>query len=333
MNTKKRSSKASEWAVAIAHGGAPSDYRLRSVCGRAVAAALKVFKGHCKTFNVGSRRCDLSLKSAVAAIVFLEDSGVFNAGSGAKVRKDGGRIEMDAALAGSDGRIGAVANIQGVRNPVLVAERILRCTPHVCLAGAGALEFALNQKLPLRKGFRPNLLCSEFEQTQAETSLVHLTRTKDKQSGVLCSSDLSDGEKRSARKAERRETVSDTVGVCVRDHRGNFAVGVSTGGGPSAMHGRVGDVPFLGAGYFVGPAGAVAATGRGEEIIRRLPSKQIYDWISQGISPQIACERAVELFPKDCSAGFIAIGLDGIGVASNREMAWAEHSVKVPDRD
>ena len=36
------------------------------------------------------------------------------------------------------------------------------------------------------------------------------------------------------------------------------------------LRGRVGDTPIIGAGLYAGPHGAVAATGDGEEIMRRV---------------------------------------------------------------
>jgi isoaspartyl peptidase/L-asparaginase-like protein (Ntn-hydrolase superfamily) len=62
-----------------------------------------------------------------------------------------------------------------------------------------------------------------------------------------------------------REISSDTIGVLVRSSGGEFAGALSTGGTTLTLRGRVGDVPIQGAGLYVGPKGAVACTGNGED--------------------------------------------------------------------
>src|SRR6185436_13990724 len=80
--------------------------------------------------------------AACAAVVVLEDDPQFNAGTGAVLNRDG-EAELDASvMAGNDLRCGGVAAIMRVRNPVLVARRVMEDTPHVLLAGSGALAFA-----------------------------------------------------------------------------------------------------------------------------------------------------------------------------------------------
>ncbi|RYY93149.1 MAG: beta-aspartyl-peptidase, partial [Chitinophagaceae bacterium] len=86
--------------------------------------------------------------AVVAATVVLEDHILFNAGRGSVFTKDG-RHEMDAAL--MDGRTlgaGAVTGIRNLRNPIVLAQRVMRETQHVFLSGDGALEFAREQGLP-----------------------------------------------------------------------------------------------------------------------------------------------------------------------------------------
>lgn len=77
----------------------------------------------------------------VAAVAALEDDGRFNAGGGSIVRLDGVTIEMDAGVMDSRGRLGSVACIRRVKNPVLVA-RDVAASPHRMLCGEGATRFA-----------------------------------------------------------------------------------------------------------------------------------------------------------------------------------------------
>ena len=82
-----------------------------------------------------------ALQAVVAATILLEDDPRFNAGTGSNLRLDGITIQMDASCMTSDGAFSAIAAIERVKNPILVAEG-LRDTPHILLAGEGATEFA-----------------------------------------------------------------------------------------------------------------------------------------------------------------------------------------------
>ncbi len=88
------------------------------------------------------------------------------------------------------------------------------------------------------------------------------------------------------------------------------------------LPGRVGDSPILGSGIYVGPAGAVCATGIGEEIMKRCLSKTVYDRIAAGRSPQKAAEFGVGLFPRGISVGLIVVGSRGWGEACDKDMAY-----------
>jgi beta-aspartyl-peptidase (threonine type) len=77
--------------------------------------------------------------------VALEDDPHFNAGTGS-VLNAAGEVEMDASvMAGDSLAAGGVACIQRVRNPVLVARRVMQATDCVLLAGAAATAFAREQ--------------------------------------------------------------------------------------------------------------------------------------------------------------------------------------------
>ena len=84
-----------------------------------------------------------ALKAAVAATMVMEDDFRFNAGTGSCLREDG-RVQMDSAVATSDGRMGAIANLQDFKNPVLIAQELIDEFT-VMLAGEGAIEFALKR--------------------------------------------------------------------------------------------------------------------------------------------------------------------------------------------
>jgi L-asparaginase/beta-aspartyl-peptidase (threonine type) len=116
--------------------------------------------------------------------------------------------------------------------------------------------------------------------------------------------------------------VTDTVGAVARDRRGRFAAGTSTGGTAFMLPGRVGDSPIVGAGLYAGPQGAVSATGFGEEILKRVLSKFVYDRIAEGLTAQRAADAGVALFSKTVPVGIIAVGPRGWGESCNRQMAF-----------
>src|SRR5690606_14344041 len=61
-----------------------------------------------------------AMDAVTAAVVALENCPLFNAGKGSVFNHEGGH-EMDASVMnGSDRNAGAVAGIQGVKNPVLL---------------------------------------------------------------------------------------------------------------------------------------------------------------------------------------------------------------------
>ena len=257
----------------IAHGGVGSPPELSDGCKAACEAAFRILEA-------GGN----SLDAAVEAARILEDDGRFNAGTGSVLRDDGKTIEMDAAVADSAGRIGAVINIRGVKNPVLIA-RAVTGTRHVALAGRGAEAFAMGV------GFAP------FHEFHRKT-----TETTGKIEGL----------------------PSDTIGVVALDKNGVFAVAASTGGAAPMMVGRVGDTPMNGCGFYAGPQGAVAVTGLGEESIRKMLSKTVYDMIADEMDETDACKSGLGLAAPGIKMGIIAISRRGWAVAASNTMAhWS----------
>jgi beta-aspartyl-peptidase (threonine type) len=65
----------------------------------------------------------------------FEDSGVFNAGRGA-IADAAGMVETDASIMdGSDQRVGAVASMLAIKNPVHAARLVMEKSPHVLMVG------------------------------------------------------------------------------------------------------------------------------------------------------------------------------------------------------
>ncbi len=261
-----------QWAILV-HGGAgewqPQD-EAAAVAGVAVAV---------RSAAAGLAAGDSALDAAVAAVVVLEENPLFNAGTGAALNRDGD-VEMDASvMCGHDLRCGAVAALRRVRNPVLVARCVMERTPHVILAGEGALRFA-----------------------RAEGFADYDPLTRRARDAWL----------------RRRTMPAGTVGAVALDRRGHLAAATSTGGVTLKLPGRVGDSPIPGAGNYAHAAAACSATGRGELMMRVLAAKDLCDRVARGEHPQAATEALLRDMAAGigAEAGFILLSrTGGLGIA------------------
>jgi L-asparaginase/beta-aspartyl-peptidase (threonine type) len=257
-----------------------------------------------------------ALDAAVAAVVLLEDDGRFNAGSGSVLCLDGATVEMDASIMDTRGRLGAVACVQDVKNPVLLA-RAVADTPHWLLAGEGAQRMARGIGLAAGPGI------SERQRANHRKLMAALAGSVPAMPGI---------DKRLFDRFWNYKTplqlpegsACDTVGAVVRDAEGHFAVAGSTGGSAPSLLGRVGDTPIVGSGFYAGPEGAVAATGIGEHIVRHLLARTVYQWIADRVPLAQALRRGVGLFAPEVSIGLIAVSRTEAGAFSNRDMPQAQ---------
>lgn len=89
------------------------------------------------------------LNAVVRAVRYLEIDPRFNAGCGSKLRADGCTVQMDASCMTSNGKFGAVACIEGIQNPIELAQGVLLHSPHILLVGNGARLFAKEYHIPM----------------------------------------------------------------------------------------------------------------------------------------------------------------------------------------
>jgi beta-aspartyl-peptidase (threonine type) len=196
-----------------------------------------------------------SLDAVTAAVVSLEDNPLFNAGRGAVLTRDG-IAELDASI--MDGRTlaaGAVCGLKHIRNPVLLARRVMEKSPHVMLVGEGAEEFARGQGV--------EQVSNEYFRTPIRQRQLHrlLQGAAERENDLLAHGPMGS---------------TGTVGAVAVDAAGNVAAATSTGGMTGKRWGRVGDSPIIGAGTYASNAGcAVSATGHGEYFIRAVVAHDI----------------------------------------------------------
>jgi L-asparaginase/beta-aspartyl-peptidase (threonine type) len=237
-------------------------------------------------------------EAVIKAVVVLENDERFNAGTGSRLRLDGS-LEMDAIVQDSRGFFGAVAAIRGVKNPVLVAEKVGQ-SPHKVLAGEGATKFAR------RYGF------SHYDPSTRK-NLERLGRYKKKIEAGEIPEWLGD--------FRAYKDMTDTVGAMAVDRRNVFAAASSTGGANIMLPGRVGDTPMMGCGQYVGKDGAVLSTGVGEFIIEKMLSYTVYNKMESEMGAKQAADWGVALYPKDIPIGVLTISKNGWGISANQYMA------------
>lgn len=247
----------------IVHGGAwniPDDAvaACRSGCQRALERGWAIL-------SQGGRAID----AIEAAIMVLEDDPVFDAGTGAHLNRDG-HIELDAIVMDGDTlRAGAVAAVHNIRNPIVLARRVLERSPHVMLVGPGAEQFAREEGMPF---------CDESELIVDRERAVWR---------AYCET---------GRDPDFGSVAKGTVGAVARDTRGSLVAATSTGGTLGKHPGRVGDSPLIGCGCYADTtAGAVSTTGEGEAIMRIVMAKTAAEMMRAGMSPSATAEACLRV--------------------------------------
>jgi N4-(beta-N-acetylglucosaminyl)-L-asparaginase len=200
-----------------------------------------------------------------------------------------GIVTLDACIMDHKSQCGAVAFLQNIENPISVARKVMEDTPHVMLAGKGALEFAKE------KGFKEtNLLTPKAEEAWKKWM-------EESQYTPIINSEN-----------------HDTIGMLALDEEGNLSGACTTSGMAYKIHGRVGDSPIIGAGLFVdNEVGAACATGVGEAVIRAAGSAMVVELMRQGKTPNEACEEVVDRIIRkhdsieNLQVGFVALNKNG----------------------
>ena len=233
------------------HGGAGVERA--SMTPADVAAARAELERALRAGHARLAAGDPALDAGTAAIAVLEDAPMFNAGRGAVFTHDG-RNELDASLMdGRERRAGAVAGVQRVRNPILLARAVMERSEHVMMAGSGAEAFAAGQGIDL---VEPAYFRTEHRWQQLQRALR---------------------EEAAGQAHAEVETAKHfgTVGAVALDTSGRLAAGTSTGGMTNKRYGRVGDSPIIGAGTWADDSCAFSGTGWGEFYIRAAAAHEV----------------------------------------------------------
>lgn len=230
-----------------------------------------------------------AVETVVYTVRLLEDCELFNAGTGSQIQSDG-KIRLSAALMdGKTQRFSGVINIEDVKNPICVAEKLQKYDDRV-LSGKGACDFAVenghtyyNPETPQRR--------HEYEQKLSDSIRL------------------------------------GTVGCVALDIYGNLAAATSTGGKGFEIPGRVSDSATT-AGNYANEFAGISCTGVGEDIVSGSVATKIVTRVTDGTPLMLATEKTLdEMKPYDGFAGIIGITADGQIYHSDTHpyMVWALH--------
>lgn len=232
-----------------------------------------------------------AVETVVYAVSLLEDDELFNAGIGSQIQSDG-EIRMSAALMdGTTQKMSGVINIEKVKNPIFVAEKLMDYDDRI-LGGTGATGFAR------KNGFE------EFSTEIPQRRKEYLKKLKSEGTG--------------------------TVGCVALDAAGKLAVATSTGGKGFEIPGRISDSATV-AGNYANAECAVSCTGVGEDIVSGAVAAKIVTRVTDGFSMKDAFEKTFEeLKPYDGFAGAIAINKEGeiFHADSHPSMVFASYDGK-----
>jgi len=216
-----------------------------------------------------------AIDAVKAAVVELENCPLFNAGKGA-VFNAIGQHEMDASIMdGSNLQAGGIAAVRNLKNPILLADKVMTDSDHVLLIGEGAKEFAAlfeNITFESDQYFHDDYRFEQWQKIKGSDTF-QLDHSKEKQ----------------------EKKYLGTVGAVALDQAGNLAAATSTGGMTNKKFGRVGDSSIIGSGtYANNKTCAVSCTGSGEYLMRAVTAYDIAARMDlKGSSLKEASETAI----------------------------------------
>ncbi|SHF61687.1 isoaspartyl peptidase/L-asparaginase [Pedobacter caeni] len=228
-----------------------------------------------------------ALETVIYAVSLLEDNDLFNAGLGSQIQSDG-KVRLSASLMdGKSQKFSGVINIENVKNPIQVSEKLLDYDDRV-LSGEGALNFARDQGFGFFDPIIPQRQ-QEYEQKMAQSSRI------------------------------------GTVGCVALDANGDLAAATSTGGKGFEIPCRVSDSATV-AGNFANEYAGISCTGVGEDIVSTALAAKIVTRVTDGFSLKDASDKSfAELKSFDGFAGVIGISSKGevYHTDSHPYMVWA----------
>jgi N4-(beta-N-acetylglucosaminyl)-L-asparaginase len=231
------------------------------------------------------------LDAAVAGVNIVElDPEDTSVGYGGLPNADG-VVQLDASVMhGPRKQAGAVACLEGVRTPSLVAKKVMEETDHILLVGQGAQQFARSMGFKIEADLNTEKSRKLWLEWKRRTDPEHYPNPKDRAEAWHRA-----GLEMVAEGLIDPDHFYGTINCNVVNATGEIAGVTTTSGLAWKIPGRVGDSPILGAGLYVdGAVGAAGSTGRGEANLLSLGSFAIVEAMRNGTSPKDAGMAALK---------------------------------------
>jgi N4-(beta-N-acetylglucosaminyl)-L-asparaginase len=243
-----------------------------------------------KAFTMITQGSDV-LDALVAGVNILElDPEEDSVGYGGQPNAEG-VVQLDSScMHGPRRQAGAVAALEGVRTPSLVAKAVLEQTDHHLLVGKGAQDFARSLGFKIEDDLNTASSRRLWLEWKRRIDPSHyLDPQKRSAAGFAAAQQM-------AREGLiRPEHLWGTINCDGVNAKGEVCGVTTTSGLSWKIPGRVGDSPILGAGLYVdGEVGAAGSTGRGEANLYNLSSFVIVEAMRRGAHPKDAGMEALQ---------------------------------------
>ena len=243
-----------------------------------------------KAFTMITQGADV-LDAVIAGVNIVElDPLDDSVGYGGLPNADG-VVQLDSScMHGPKKRAGAVAALEGVRTPSLVAKAVWENTDHHLLVGKGAQSFARNMGFKIEDDLNTDNSRRKWLEWKRKIDPDHyLDPKKRAEAGQRAALEML------AQGLLREENLHGTINCNGINSNGEICGVTTTSGLAWKIPGRVGDSPILGAGLYVdGDVGAAGSTGRGEANLYNLCSFLIVEEMRRGRHPKDAGMTALK---------------------------------------
>lgn len=255
-----------------------------------VIASANGIRGVARAYDMITRQNADTLDAIIAGVNIQElDPDDQSVGLGGLPNEEG-VVQLDAScMHGPTRRAGAVASLEDIATPSLVAKAVMDYTDHIILVGPGAKKFAL------RMGFKEQNLLTEKSRRDWLRWKASLNPAD---AWLDTPGDNAPPPRTSSLTLDDPLYVKFTTGTInmnAVNAAGDMSSVTTTSGLAWKIAGRIGDSPIVGAGqYCDNTVGAAGSTGRGEANIKVCGSFLIVEMMRQGLSPDQACMKTIE---------------------------------------
>lgn len=240
----------------------------------AIVSSANGIRGVAKAYAMIGTGAD-PLDAIIAGVNIQElDPEDQSVGLGGLPNEDG-VVQLDASVMhGPTKRAGAVAALEDIATPSLVAKAVMDYTAHILLVGAGAKKFALAM------GFKEQNLLTEKSR---QDWLRWKARLNPNDNWLDHDDDI------------RIKFTTGTINMNAVNAAGDLASCTTTSGLAWKISGRAGDSPIVGAGqYCDNTVGAAGSTGLGEANIKVCGAYTVVEFMRNGMTPEQAALKTLE---------------------------------------